>query len=91
MILLLCICIPSYAYNSLKFRQKDEFYVQIMGALYMNFTKKKNTLSITKAYTCIYIKLPWLTPIISSPEHEVKVSYCGQSMSVVRRAASTIA
>ena len=30
--------------------------------------------------------------IISSPEHEVlMVSYCGQSMSVVRRAASTIA
>ena len=28
----------------------------------------------------------------SSPEHEVlKVSYCGQSMSVVRGAASTIA
>ena len=31
-------------------------------------------------------------PIISSPEHEVlRVSSCGQSMSVVRRAASTIA
>ena len=30
--------------------------------------------------------------IISSPEHKVlMVSYCGQSMSVVRRAASTIA
>ena len=30
--------------------------------------------------------------IFSSPEHEVlMVSYCGQSMSVVRRAASTIA
>ena len=30
--------------------------------------------------------------IISSPEHEVlMVSYCGQSMSVLRRAASTIA
>ena len=29
---------------------------------------------------------------ISSPEHEVlMVSFCGQSMSVVRRAASTIA
>ena len=31
-------------------------------------------------------------PLVSSPEHEVlMVSYCGQSMSVVRRAASTIA
>ena len=30
--------------------------------------------------------------VISSPEHEVlMVSYCGQSMSVVHRAASTIA
>ena len=30
--------------------------------------------------------------LISSPEHEVlMVSYCGQSMSVVRRVASTIA
>ena len=30
--------------------------------------------------------------LISSPEHEVlMVSYCGQSMSVVRRAALTIA
>ena len=33
----------------------------------------------------------WLHPFVSSPEHEVlMVSYC-QSMSVVRRAASTIA
>ena len=31
-------------------------------------------------------------PLVSSPEHEVlMVSYCGQSMSVVRRAVSTIA
>ena len=31
-------------------------------------------------------------PLVSSPEHEVlMVNYCGQSMSVVCRAASTIA
>ena len=30
-------------------------------------------------------------PLVSSPEHEVlMMSYCGQPMSVVRRAASTI-
>ena len=35
---------------------------------------------------------PKTIDIFSSPEHEVlMVSYCGQSMSVVRRAASTIA
>ena len=33
-----------------------------------------------------------LLSLFSSPEHKVlMVSYCGQSMSVVRRAASTIA
>ena len=37
---------------------------------------------------CIYSRSP---SIISSPEHEVlMVSYCDQSLSVVRRASSTI-
>ena len=38
------------------------------------------------AFVCPFFRL------FSSPEHEVlMVSYCGQSMCVVRRAASTIA
>ena len=42
--------------------------------------------------SCPLCKSKTLWNIFSSPEHEVlMVSYCGQSMSVVRRAASTIA
>ena len=58
----------------------------------------KHLWSVSDVFNYMYLylnfKMPWLLrePVIfSSPEHEVlMVSYCDQSMSVVRRASSVV-
>ena len=57
------------------------------------FTSGVISLCYIWVWLCIdFVKSNTLWNIFSSPGHEViMVSYCGQSMSIVRRAASTIA
>ena len=60
-----------------------------MGGVHEKYVNKKIVKNINFSEKAYYIVFVF---VFSSPEHEVlMVSYCGQSMSVVRRAASTIA